>query len=86
MPFTDRFIKVPVRILNAELSDLTGKSENTISDIYVDPFQIAYYEPASFEEGNELIDVGLKNGESFNVCLSVEEFQKLLNDHYAESR
>lgn len=77
MPFTDRFIKV----YNTRLKEITGEEgELTKSWEKINPFEIQSYRP-DIEEPDELI-VTVKGRDAFTVYLSVEAFEKLLNNHF----
>jgi hypothetical protein len=80
MVFTDRFIKVPIKVYNTRVKELTG-DEGELTDSWekINPFEIQSYRP-DIDNENELI-VTVKNRDPFTVYLSVEEFEKLLNNH-----
>ena len=78
--FTDRFVKVPSKIFNAKNKELTGNEELYDCQLRVLPMEICeYYE--NLDEDNGSIQVLLKNGDSFPVYLTIQEFEKLLNNH-----
>lgn len=81
MSFTDRFIKLPVRIYDKKAKDLTGVEDLEDSWEKINPFEISNYRPAYPSEDEELncTNVMLKNGEAILTYLSVPEFEKLLN-------
>lgn len=78
--FTDRFIKVPITVYNREVKELTG-NEGELMESWekINPFEIQAYRP-DIDNENETI-VTIKNREPFSVYLSVEAFEKLLNNH-----
>ena len=81
--FTDRFIKVPVRIYDTNHKDLTG--EEVLEDSWekINPLEISNYRPAypNEDEYFKCTNVVLKNGEPILVYLNIKEFEKLLNEH-----
>jgi hypothetical protein len=81
--FTDRFIKVPVKIFDVARKELTGKEELFDSFEKINPFEIATYRPAYGSEDEEgvmqWVNITFKNGDRTLVYLSMEEFEKLLN-------
>ena len=80
MAFTDRFIKVPVKVYDTKTKELTGEEgELTHSWEKINPFEIQSYRP-NVEDEKEII-VSVRNRDPFTVYLSVEAFEKLLNDH-----
>lgn len=81
--FTDRFIKLPIKVYDAKERDLTGKvSDYEDSWMKVNPFEISQYKPTS--DGETLTDdctyVSLKNGDGFYVYLTISEFEQILNN------
>lgn len=82
MPFTDRFIKVPISVYSKELKELTGKEDLTDSWMNVLPMEIATYRPTYDDElDKEFVSMMLKCGDITVVHLSIKEFEDLLNLH-----
>lgn len=84
--FTDRFIKVPIRLYDARQKELMGAACEFDSSEKLDPNEIAAYH-VSFEErdGNnqfECTQIYMKSGYTFLVHMTPARFEKLLNDHY----
>ena len=84
MAFTDRYIRVPVKIVDRKLQELTGKDvDEEDSFIKINPFNIVKYRPtwdADDTDKNEIIQIVDSLGDTTLVYLSVQEFEKLLND------
>ncbi|MEO7046576.1 MAG: hypothetical protein ABI091_14795 [Ferruginibacter sp.] len=81
MSFTDRFISLPVKIYDKREKDLTGKENLEESFEKILPFEISNYRKTYDGEDNyDVVNVELKNGGSLLVYLSIEEFEKTIND------
>lgn len=82
--FTDRFIKVPLELFNKDKAEIVGYNEDTKTcDTILSllPFEVSHYRPA-FEDGRETGTViFMKNGDDFEISISLNEFEKLLNNH-----
>ncbi len=81
--FTDRFIKVPTTVFNIKQKELTGKEVLEQTYIKFNPFDISEYRPAyqdDLDEGENKVSVTLKDGNSILVYLTIDEFEKLLNN------
>lgn len=76
--FTDRFIKVPVRIFDAKEKDLTGNETLVDSYIKFNPFELSEYRPSK-DKDEPCVSITMKNGENSLVYLTIKEFEKLLN-------
>lgn len=78
MRFTDRFIRVPVKIFSY-------KDESMGMEIYIDavskilPMEIAEYHAYTSDEGPATM-VYMKSGRSFSAYLPEESFESLLNN------
>lgn len=81
MAFTDRFVKLPIKIYSESQKELTGKA--TYEDNYTNvlPLEICSYRPQVDDENgvDECTHVSLKNGESFNVYMTIAEFEAYIN-------
>lgn len=90
MAFTDRFLKIPVKIYDVKENELTNKADYECEqlDTYrrLLPMQIESYGPTipgsiNFEEGNQIITtITMKSGETFLAFIECRQFEKLLND------
>jgi hypothetical protein len=82
MPFTDRFIKVPIRSYDSKNAKLMGKEEYFPNHEMILPDEICSYFPSrDTDEDKEVTQVYMKSGHSFLIYLSIEKFEKLLNEH-----
>lgn len=83
MPFTDRFIELPIKVYDQKEADIVGKPDYEDSTIKILPFEISDYKPTSDADNqdSECVYLVLKNGRGFFVYLGIIEFEKLLNDH-----
>lgn len=83
--FTDRFIKVPIKLVDKKHEELMGKTKLEDSYAKILPSDLAQYRPVlddeNENEGNPFIHIGLKSGDRFFVYMDIEEFEKLLNKH-----
>lgn len=80
--FTDRYIKVPVDLYaNAELIGYNENSKSNTVMYRINPLEVSVYRESSGEgvlTGETTI--WMKNGEVIVIALSIDEFEKLLND------
>lgn len=84
MPFTDRFIKIPIQVYDRKLKELTGADEAEDSWMKINPMDISNYRPSYDSadlEQKEITSVTLKTGDTTLVYLTIEEFEELLNNH-----
>ena len=82
--FTDRYIKLPIELVNNKQAELIGDDDpqGFPSFIMLNPFEIAYYRPCIDKEGEKELDATLivmKGGESIVIELSVDDFEIQLN-------
>lgn len=84
--FTDRFIKVPVDLYNSKDADMVGYNEDTkegATEMRINPFEVSHYR-SSEDDKEDILNktlVHMKNGDSFHVSITIEKFEKLLNEH-----
>ena len=88
--FTDRYIKLPIKIYDLQQEDF-GKDINDcdfeIHDLRVNHLEIASYHACyprkqGFGGGNpECTIIMLKSGQDYQVYLTIDEFEKILNSH-----
>lgn len=82
MAFTDRFIRVPIKVYSIRQKELTGKEICEDSYEMINPFDISRYRP-SFDSDyteNECVSISFKDGDKTLAYLSIREFEKLLNE------
>lgn len=82
--FTDRFIKLPVQVYDRKLAEITGNTSNSEeSYLKINPFDIVKYRPTwdnDDADNNEIVSMTDKNGDVTLIYLTVNEFEKLLNN------
>ena len=80
--FTDRFVKLPIKIYDMEHKELTGME--IIKDTYemVNPFEIMSYRRSDENNGN-CVTITFKNGEHMLIYLSIKDFEARMNEHYS---
>lgn len=78
MNFTDKYMRLPIKVFDQKSKDLTGKEELADSVIRINPMNIESYRP-SMDDENAVVVI-TKSGDNFAVYLSLEVFEKELND------
>lgn len=89
MPFTDKFIKVPVIKYDTSEENILGKDphdcDRYITFKRIDPLEIASYDGA-IPKGQPLVkenevwtSVYMKYGDSFYTPITIDEFENILN-------
>ena len=82
--FTDRFIKIPIKVFDRQQKELTGRAENKESYMMINPFDIMKYRPSEDEDSDEeIVSITDKSGATTWVYLTIKEFETLLNNHNA---
>ena len=78
--FTDRFIKLPIKLVDGKMKELGIDVESENAVIRILPDQICqYFADFDPDEQLECINITLKCGDKTNVYMSIEEFEELLN-------
>jgi hypothetical protein len=83
MKFTDRFIKIPIKVYDVKQQELTGHAEDKDSWMKFNPMEVANYKP-SYDEGEpetEIVFLRFKSGDGVLCYMSPIEFETLLNEH-----
>lgn len=80
--FTDRFMKLPIKLHDAKQAELTGTAELEDSWEKILPFDITSWRPSfvSDDLDVEKTYITFKNGTSTLTDLHPKEFEKMLND------
>jgi hypothetical protein len=81
MAFTDRYIKLPIKIFDIKEKDLTDK-ENLIDSWWkLNPYRIESYRPSEQPSADErsYTVIVTDSGDSTTVYLTIDEFEALLN-------
>ena len=82
--FTDRFIKLPIKVFDREEVEVYGKEPiYEESWMKVLPLEICQYKPTVDYDGTECLYITLKNGEGLFVFLTSEQFEELLNKQFS---
>lgn len=85
MKFTERFLQLPIQVYDKKMKELSGKEECYDSVLRVNPLEIQSYRP-SFDEDDqerkEIVFITLKGGDGYLIYLSMEEFEKRVNNFY----
>lgn len=78
--FTQRFIKLPIKIYDKDHFELTGEEVTQDSYQMCHPFSISYYRPSTENDG-KATHIGFKDGSTILTYMSIKEFEKILNEH-----
>lgn len=80
--FTDRFIKVPIKIFSLEQERIMADPpyEDSYEKIY--PFEILSYRPSYDKDMETGVNISFKNGSSLFIYMDIEEFEAKLNKHF----
>lgn len=82
MPFTDRFIRLPIKIYSVSQAELTGKENYEDAVARVNPFEISRYYPIIEDvDDNDVpaVKITFKDGESMVTYMTIEAFEALLD-------
>ncbi len=92
MTFTDRYIKVPTIVYNNKQQELFNKESHECEQLgtfrMINPMRIESYEPAMPAEAGFGLDAQIAtsiimySGESLMTYLTINEFEKLFNEHH----
>lgn len=86
MSFTDRFILLPIRIYSTKQENLTGLRSYHDVEMRVLVFDIGqYFEDINDEDDLEGVCLIMRNGDSSKIELSIEEFEKRLNEWWKKT-
>ena len=78
--FTDRFIKVPIRVYDKSHHDMTGKyGDMREAWTRINPMEIMEYREGFNKEEEVYVNLVFKNGTDFNCYMTMEAFETLLN-------
>jgi hypothetical protein len=76
--FTNRFVVLPIQVYNKKQQELTGNEDYENCTLRVLPMEICEYYPYD-DDGKEVTQIFLKNERGYQVDLSIEEFEEVLN-------
>jgi hypothetical protein len=83
MGFTDRYIKLPSKMVNIKEADMVGQenANQMDTDIYLNPMDISVFRRGmddNVEQGNTVVE--LKSGEPYVIAMDLGQFVKTIND------
>lgn len=83
--FTDRFVELPIKQFNQKEKDLMGTVDYYDATIHVLPTEISEFKESSDIdlEIENIVHISMKNGDTFNVYMTIDKFKELLNTHAA---
>ena len=82
--YTNRFIKLPIKVYDKTHMDLTGEEITMDSFEMINPFFIGSYRPSTENNGNA-VHVTFRDGGTMLIYLPINEFESTLNKHYADT-
>lgn len=77
--FTNRFIRVPIKVYNKDMMEMSGISEEMDTYEMINPFHISSYRPSLEPEGCTYIS--FRDGTGMMVYMSIKEFETYMNSH-----
>lgn len=77
--FSDKFIKLPIRVHNPNQNDLLGTNVEIDTYEMVNPFTISSYRPSI--DPSDMTYVSFKDGSGMMVYMNIREFESLMNNH-----
>lgn len=83
MAFTDRFISLPIQVYDRKAKELMDRDESEDSIVKINPMEIAAYRPsydADDPDKKEIVSMRLKCGDNYLVYMTMEDFEKHLNN------
>lgn len=78
--FTDRYLRVPIKIYDEEEKELTGTQNESDSYEMINPFRISSYRPGGDDENTTFLS--FENGDELLVYWNIRYFERAANDHY----
>lgn len=77
--FSDKFIKLPIRVHNKDQNELLGTDLEIDTYEMVNPFTISSYRPSIEPEG--MTYISFKDGSGMMVYMNIRDFESLMNNH-----
>lgn len=82
--YTDKFIKLPIRIYNHRQAELSGDEDGSAFETFtkINPMEIIMYHP-SFDKNSEpeaATTVTIKGGDFYIILIPIDEFEKKINN------
>lgn len=77
--FSDKFVRLPIRVYNRDEQDLTGDAMEIDTYEMVNPFTIGSYRPTTDPEGGTTVT--FKDGTSMMIYMTIQEFESYMNNH-----
>lgn len=81
MDFTDRFLKLPIKVYSEREKEVMGKCQFYDSWIKIWIHDIVSYKPSTDPELDNVdcVHVRLRDHDAFNVYMEIDEFENALN-------
>jgi len=83
--FTQRFIKLPIKVYDTDIKELTGNEVTKDTYEMINPFTISSYRPSDENNGNAT-HVTFNNGGTMLIYLGIKSFERALNEHQDTAR
>ena len=85
MAFTDRFMELVLPVYDKDNSEMVGYSKDTFEanvKCKINPFEVSHYRETFSDDKNlDRTLIHFKNGDSFEIDITIDSFEKLLNEH-----
>jgi len=78
--FTDRFLKVPIKLYDVDHKELTGSEVTKDTYTYINPFDVYAFRPSD-ENNGDCTHVSMKSGETLLVYVHISDLIKMMNQH-----
>lgn len=77
--FTNRFVRVPIKVYNRDMMDMSGMSEELDTYEMINPFHISSYRPSVEPEACTYIS--FRDGTGMMVYMEIGEFETYMDSH-----
>jgi hypothetical protein len=77
--FSDKFIRLPIRVYDKGMMDMVGVTQEIPTYEMVNPFHISSYRPSQEPEGCTYIS--FKDGTGMMVYMEIKEFEDYMDSH-----
>lgn len=79
MKFSERFVRLPIKIYDKTHLELTGEEITLDSYEMINPMNISSYRP-SIDGNDACVHVTFKDGSSMMIYLDIEKFEKIMDE------